>query len=123
MEYPVDETGLFLDWFLRLQSANLKTFICPDIMYNTFNSQSTISLLSRSTWQSLATIHSFQSVVLDHSPKIAHSFNCDEVNITCNAISKQMASVLIPWCCLTEASHMLHQFHTLSQQLNFYYQV
>ena len=119
----LEEDSMFVDWFLRLQGASLKTLLCPDIMYHTYHSDSMIERMFEEDWQKLAGLHHFLGVVLDHSPKVAFSFNCDQAGLECKAVNQQDQALLLPWCCLNNFKHIFNEFEALSQEFDFHYEV
>ena len=117
------QKAMFLDWFLRVQKSSLETIICPDIMYNTFNSHRTIATLSQNEWLNLAPLHFFQGVVLNHAPRVSHTFSCDQAGLSCNARAQQRQALLLPWCCQKSFSLIMSHLEDLSVKLNFHYEV
>ena len=126
-EFPLNlelgQHAMFLDWFLRIQKFAKTSLVCPDIMYNTFSSHPIVPTLPENGWISLASLHSFQGVVLDHAPRLAYSFSCDQVDLSCMPNIYQAQHRLLPWCCHKEVSHILFNFHKLSLMQNFRYEI
>jgi hypothetical protein len=66
---------------------------------------------------------SISGVTLQHAPRLDFSFSCDEVGLKCDLRGHSKQAYLLPWCCIANFFKIIDLLESLSNKLNFHYEI